>query len=254
MDAALINGMYARIAGPAQGRTLVLLHAFADSGLSFTPLFDTPLGRRFHLVAVDLAGFGASPRQATIGTISQHAESVAAFIRALPATGSVGLIAHSMTSMIAVEAARRLGGRFGGLFSVEGNLTAEDAYFSGRAADFDDPDAFKRQFLDGIWALAQTKPIFRRYFATVLAADPIAMWDLGRDARRVSVDDGPGRNYRSVHPTLYYWSAESTSETSRRWLERSGLDHRRFTNASHWPMIDQPEATAQAIETFYDGL
>ena len=56
--------------------------------------------------------------------------------------------------MIAVEAAARLGDGFGGLFSIEGNLTADDAFFSGRAAEFTDPVAFKHCFLDDIWLLA----------------------------------------------------------------------------------------------------
>ena len=42
MEVTLINGQFVRMAGPPGGRTLILLHAFADSGLAFTPLFATP--------------------------------------------------------------------------------------------------------------------------------------------------------------------------------------------------------------------
>ncbi len=72
MDVALINGLFVRMAGPPAGRTLVLLHVFADSGLAFTPLFATPLADRFRLVAPDLAGFGASPPRHNVRT-SAHA-------------------------------------------------------------------------------------------------------------------------------------------------------------------------------------
>jgi uridine phosphorylase len=74
---------------------------------------------------------------------------------------TVGLVAHSVASMIAVETVPRLGVPFGGLFSIEGNLTAEDAYLSGRAADFDDADKFKQHFVDHIWTMAQTHPVMR---------------------------------------------------------------------------------------------
>lgn len=32
------------------------------------------------------------------------------------------------------------------------------------------------------------------------------------------------------------------------------LKQRQFTNASHWPMVDQPEQTAEAISAFFDGI
>jgi hypothetical protein len=73
----------------------------------------------------------------------------------------------------------RLGELFGGLFSIERNLLADDAYFSGRAADFDDAFLFKQRFLDDIWNMAQTRNILRRFFASAVLADPIAMWTRG---------------------------------------------------------------------------
>lgn len=254
MDVTLINGMFVRAVGPPSGCMLVFIHAFADSGQSFLPLFDTPLARRFRLVAVDLAGFGASPRREDIRTLAEHGQAIVTVVDNLAGTQPVGLVAHSVASMIAVEATQRLGPRFAGLFSIEGNLTADDAYFSGRAADFEDPQAFKRRFLDDVWEMAQTRRIFRHYFAMAMGADAVAMWHLGRDARRLSVEDGPGRAYDRIRPSLYYWSVENTTAASREWIERSGLAHRCFTGSSHWPMSDQPEATAQAIEAFYADL
>lgn len=136
MDIALADGMFIRMAGRRGSRSLLFIHAVADCGLAFTPLFATPLAETFRLVAVDLPGFGASPRQDDVLTISQHAEAIVMLTRCLASSGPIGLVGHSVGSMIAVEAASRLGEHFGGLFSIEGNLTAEDAYFSGRAADF----------------------------------------------------------------------------------------------------------------------
>ncbi len=251
MDIALHDGLLIRLAGPAKGGTLVFIHALADCGLAFTPLFATPLAEEFRLVAVDLAGCGASPRRDDVLTIAQHAEAIAALARSLSASGPIGLVGHSVGAMIAVETAARLGGRFGGLFSIEGNLTAEDAYFSGRAADFDDPDALKQRFLDDLWKMGHERPILRRFHAMATMADALAMWSLGRDARRLSIGDAPGRAYRRVRPSLYYWSAKSTMPSTRDWIANSGLAHQRFTDASHWPMIDQPSATAQAIQAFF---
>jgi pimeloyl-ACP methyl ester carboxylesterase len=246
--------MFVRMAGPASGRTLLFVHAMADCGLAFTPLFATPLAETFRLVVVDLPGFGASPRQDEVLTISQHAEALARFARSLSSSGRIGLVGHSVGSMIAVEAATHLGERFCGLFSIEGNLTAEDAYFSGRAADFDDPYAFKQRFLDDLWNMAQAQPILRRFHGTAAMADPVAMWSLGRDARRLSIGDAPGRAYLRIRPSLYYWSPLSTAENTRDWIAASGMAHLQFTDASHWPTVDRPAATARAIQSFFNGV
>jgi pimeloyl-ACP methyl ester carboxylesterase len=254
MEVALINGLFVRMTGPPAGPTLILLHAFADSSQAFIPLFAMPLADRFRRVAVDLAGFGASPPSDNVHTIAEHAEAVAALVASLPTRGPVGLVAHSVTSMIAVEAVPRLSTPFAGLFSIEGNLTAQDAYFSGRAADFADPVAFKQQFLDDVWAMAGEQLTLRRYFAGAVLADPIAMWELGRDARRRSIDDGPGQAFRRIRPSLYYWSPASTVEATRRWIAQSGIAQRQFAEASHWPMVDRPEDTAQAIYAFFEQM
>jgi len=73
VDAAVVNGLFLRLAGARDGAPLVLLHAVADSGLAFAPLFDTPLADRHRLIVVDLAGFGASPRQEGVRTMTEHA-------------------------------------------------------------------------------------------------------------------------------------------------------------------------------------
>lgn len=249
MDVALHDGMLIRAAGPADGGTILFIPCLADCGLAYTPLFATPLAQAFRLVAVDLPGCGASPRRDDVLTIAQHAEALAALASALP--GPIGLVGHSVGSMIAVETARRLGERFGGLFSIEGNLTAEDAYFSGRAADFDDPHAFKQRFLDDLWTMGQEQPILRRFHAMATMADAVGMWTLGRDARRLSVGDAPGQAYLRVRPSHYYWSPASTVPTTRDWIAGNGLAQQQFADASHWPMIDQPFATAQAMLAFF---
>jgi pimeloyl-ACP methyl ester carboxylesterase len=251
MDIAVVDGTFIRMAGPAHGRTLLFVHAMADCGLAFTPLFATPLAETFRLIAVDLSGFGASPRQDQVLTVSQHAEAIVTLVRSLASSGPVGLVGHSVGSMIAVEAASHLGERFDGLFSIEGNLTAEDAYFSGRAADFDDPYLFKQRFLDDVWNMAQAETILRRFHGMATLADAVAMWNLGRDARRLSIGDAPGQAYLRVRPSLYYWSPHSTVERTQGWIAAAGMAHQQFADASHWPTVDQPAATARAIQAFF---
>jgi pimeloyl-ACP methyl ester carboxylesterase len=102
--------------------------------------------------------------------------------------------------------------------------------------------------------MAQTHPVLRRYYAAIHLADPEAMWRLGCDARRLSIGDAPGQAYRQIHPARHYWSPANTAQGTRHWIEASGIDQQQFTDASHWPMIDRPQETAQAIASFYENL
>lgn len=106
MDVALHDGVLIRTAGPDRAPTLLFIHALADCSLAYAPLFATPLADEFRLVAVDLPGCGASPRRDDVLTIAQHAEALVALARSLSPSGPIGLVGHSVGSMIAVEAAR----------------------------------------------------------------------------------------------------------------------------------------------------
>jgi pimeloyl-ACP methyl ester carboxylesterase len=94
----------------------------------------------------------------------------------------------------------------------------------------------------------------RRFHAMATMADAVALWNLGRDAKRVSVGDAPGRAYLRIRPSLYYWSADSTEPGTRDWIIANGLPQSQFSDATHWPMIDRPAETAEAMQRFFGGI
>ena len=250
-----VDGALLRIVGSDDAPTLMLLAGFPDNGYLFEPLFSHELARRYRLVAIDLWGFGASPARDDCGTIAEHARALAALISTYVPDRPVGLVGHSIAATIWVQVAAVLGDRIGGLFSIEGNLTPDDAFFSGKAADYGDPYEFKRGFLEQVWELGLSSNTMRRYYAGAAVANATAMWALGRDAKRISVGDEPGRSYKEMaQPSLYFWSKESTPKATRAWIEQSGIDHQIYTGAGHWPTIDQPEVTATAIAGFFDKV
>jgi pimeloyl-ACP methyl ester carboxylesterase len=249
----IVDGMLVRTVGPIDAPCLLMIHAFACCGADFIPLFNTELADAYRLIAVDLPGFGGSPRLVS-GTISDHAMVLAGLVEKLSQGKRAGLVAHSVGSMVAVEAIRQMKIEPSGLFTIEGNLTASDAYFSGKAADFNDPHEFKVAFLDALWKSSNEMPIFKTYHADAALADAEAMWQLGCHARRMSVGDAPGRAYLSLScPTQYYWSAENVPAETMKWIAASGISNLQFTGASHWPMIDIPAETSKAMRDFFDG-
>ncbi len=252
---AFLGDLYVRRAGARERTKLVCLHGFADSGLMFTPLFGTDLALEFEIVAVDLPGFGMSPRQAGVETIVDHAEAAVELVKKISPSAPIGFVAHSVASAIAVCAVQRLPGAVLGVFSIEGNLCEEDAYFTGCAIEWENANDFKAQFLEQIRELAETQPIFRRYERAVAAADAVAMWQLGRDAWRLSQRDAMGHAYANLSvPALYYWSRRSTGRHAQDFIAGSGIRSREFEHASHWPTVDAPESTAEAIGAFFTAL
>lgn len=253
---SVVDNLLVRSAGPADAPTLVLLHGLADSGAMFVPLFDTPLAERYRLVAIDMPGFGASPARADVATIGEHARALTTLLEQLvPAGERYGIVAHSIAAMVVTDAAQSLGDAMAGLFSIEGNLTLADAYFSGRAATYDDPRRFQADFVDYLWGAGRDHPILRRYYASVIRADAHATWAIARDAFTRSATSPPGEAFRAVRqPKRYYWGTGNTPEETKAWLADSGIDHEAYHDASHWPTIDAAEATAGAIGRFFDGV
>ena len=250
----VFNDVFVRRLGALGAPKLICLHGFADSGQMFAPLSETALGEEFELVVPDLPGFGASPRDSSVNRIRDFARAVAAIATRVSPGEPVGLIGHSIASAIAVDTVAELPKAPLGVFSIEGNLTEEDAYFSGKAAEWDSASSFKEAFCAEIWRGSERDPELRRYFGGVVMADAEAMWNLGRDARRVSVGDAVGRAYRALDvPTLYYWGLATTSERTREFIESSSLPNRRYEVESHWPTVASPAATATAIGDFFSS-
>ena len=223
---------------------LILLAGFGDGGEMFAPLQDTPLAEHYRLLPLDLPGFTGAP--ALSGQTSLEALAEVVHEVAVREDARV-LVAHSVASIIASLAAGRADSPVETIVSLEGNLTAEDAYFSGTAADYDDAEAFKTAFLARLEEMAETQPVVRRYVETVRHADPRALWELGCDARRFSETHIPGDVLSRAADAIYVHNPDNCAPTSLQWLARSGMKAVVLEGASHWPSVDQPELLAQKI-------
>lgn len=222
---------------------MLMIAGFGDNASMFAPLRETELARRFQLVPLDLPGFGA-PALPGHTTLNRLAEFVADAAR----DHGAGLIAaHSVASIIASLAALRDGCPLRTIVSLEGNISAEDAYFSGTAADYDGPNAFRSAFLARLDAMAAEAPIIRRYREIVARADPQALWDLGRDARAFSDAHVPGEVLRRAADVLYLYNPDNCPRATLDWLSRNPMRHAILTGATHWKSVDQPNELSDRI-------
>jgi pimeloyl-ACP methyl ester carboxylesterase len=222
---------------------MVLIAGFGDNRSVFDPLLQTRLSQAYRLTAIDLPGFGAPPLRGRT-TLQRLAEFVDAQARQLKART---VLAHSVASIIASLAALRAGSPIDTILSLEGNLTADDAYFSGMAAEFDGPDEFRAAFLTRLAATARIDPNIERYRTAVESADAKALWELGVDTHAFSTAKTPGDVLARTQSVSYFYNPANMSAASLAWLETSNLRRVCVDGASHWKCFDQPALLAERI-------
>lgn len=222
---------------------MILVAGFGDNRSVFEPLLQTKLARAYSLAAIDLPGFGAPPLPGRT-TLDRLAEVVDAHARRF---SSSIVLAHSVASIIASLAALRAGSPIDTILSLEGNLTADDAYFSGMAAEFDEPDKFRQAFLARLAELERTDANIARYRIAVESADPRALWELGVDVHAFSPVQTPGDALARTERVAYFYNPTNMSSASLAWLEKSRLMGVRLSGASHWRCFDQPDVLAERL-------
>jgi pimeloyl-ACP methyl ester carboxylesterase len=223
--------------------TILFIAGFGDNASMFEGLSNTHLAETYRLLPINLPGFGA-PAQKSQTTLEALAELVADKAKE---AGAEIIVAHSVASIIASFAAQRSDCPLKTIISLEGNITAEDAYFSGTAADFDDPGEFRAAFLERLDQMAENSPIIARYRQSVSEADQLALWQLGTDARRFSSQHVPGEVLKSSGNVVYLYNPENCPEPTIQWLEHNPMERILLTNATHWKSVDQPEQLADKI-------
>ena len=151
------------------------------------------------------------------------------------AVGASGILAHSVASIIATLAAQRQGSPVTTIISLEGNLAPEDAYFSGTAAQYQNPEDFRAAFLARLGEMAKGQPEVARYKAQVETADPQALWELGCDANAYSESNVPGDALNKAAQAVYIYNPENISPSARQWLQKNAFNRHawRLSLAEH---------------------
>ena len=224
---------------------IAMIAGFGDNASMYDGLRGTALAQKYELLLLNLPGFGATALGGKT-TLASLADWLAI---EMERQGARIIAAHSVASIIATLATRNPKSTIDHILSLEGNLLAGDAYFSGRANEHSDPQSFLEWFTPRIAKRGESDPILARYAKEVARADPQALWELGCDAHRFSQGNHPGEMLREVPRATYFYNSENCAKASMEWLHASDLPAVELLGASHWPSIDAPEELSQAIET-----
>jgi pimeloyl-ACP methyl ester carboxylesterase len=229
---------------PSADIDIWFLPALGDSHLCFRGIFSHPICQRMRALLFDLPGHGASPARSTGLTIEDAAIIWRDLIVRFSSSRRVVLVGHSMAGIVATRAAQMLDCSL--LISLEGNLTLADAYFSGQAARFDEPEVFHGWFQSRILEMAKDDEVLRRYSCSLEFADPKTLWTLGRSVLSYS---SPGDDLLGLTcPSIYYWDPGSTTSESKAFLAAHTLRQRTLEGLGHWPMVTSPAQFYAAVE------
>jgi pimeloyl-ACP methyl ester carboxylesterase len=116
--------------------SIVFIHGFGSAKEHFRRAFDSPPLAGYTLIAVDLVGFGRSRGPERFDYTMAEQARVALQVLDRLDVRTFHLCAHSMGGLVAMRLAEQEPERALSLIDMEGNLTPEDCFFSGRVAGF----------------------------------------------------------------------------------------------------------------------
>jgi pimeloyl-ACP methyl ester carboxylesterase len=238
---------------------LLCLPGWCENRTAFSRLVELA-GQHRRALSVDWRGHGDSPPAAADFTSKDLVGDLVAFLDER-GIGSVVPVTISHAGWIAVALRRRLGERVERAVFLDWIMTPPPAAFLATLNGLRDPDRFRktRAALFSSWMGRSNVPEVIRHIADEMGGYGQEMW--ARAAREIVLAYGqwgsPQHALASIHPSLpvlhlyaqpkedaYLWAQEAFS-AAHPWFRV-----RRLHGETHFPSLEIPEETAEAVEAF----
>lgn len=257
--------------GAEERQIALFIHGWSSSWYALSPLF-AEFNRRYRVMAVDLPGFGDSPRLEERTTIPAYADLLAQLIREVT-DKPVVLIGHSMGGMTSLTLTLRHPELVERMILVCPTISGKLSMFINM---FVSPVTFLERFYVANWLIALLEPYFLRItdrlmrpasFAdrTHITEDEYTM--LRADARRAGQGRVRAECYRAMlendlrsklsqidKPALVIWGMEDNTvplrDASVVATEMPDADLRVIPNAGHWPQFETRDLTRRYVRAF----
>jgi pimeloyl-ACP methyl ester carboxylesterase len=272
MPVYTINGRDLHVHEEGEGRKVaILIHGWSSSWFAMSPLLALLTARGYRCLAVDLPGYGKSPKLPERVTISAYRELIAGLIREV-SEKPVVLIGHSMGGMTSITLAKahpELVERMVLLCpTISGNLSTRINITLGPFV------LLERSPITNalVTALEPLMPVTDRLLRPALFAhrtrikeedyERIKADTRRRDQGRIRAEcfwamrdnDLRGKIGDIKTPTLIIWGMEDNTvplrDASLVAEEWPDADLRIIPNAGHWPHFEAPKVTEQYIRGF----
>ncbi|MCC6970427.1 MAG: alpha/beta fold hydrolase [Phycisphaerales bacterium] len=243
-----------------RGRPLVLLHGFPIDRSMWRPL-TPPIRDGWRVIAPDLPGFGESTVRAQC-SIADLADAVFAVLDAIGVREKIVLGGLSMGGIVCFDAWRRYAHRIAAILLIDTRPNAETA--EGRAARYsvalsvekDGPKVVADSMRGRLFALATPADLQEQWFARISAQPRIGTAACAR-ALGDRADSWPTLATINV-PTLIIvgdQDAITPPDLAKEMHTKITGSHLAIINgAGHMPPVEQPSATADAINAFLGYL
>ena len=250
--------------GPASGETIVMIHGFGankDNWLRFAKFFT----ERYHVIALDLPGFGDSSKPDASYDVGTQAERVTAFVKAL-GLSKVHLIGNSMGGHIAALYAARHPEQVLSLALLDNaGVTSPKKSELYEMLERNEPNPL----------VARDPESFAKLVSFVFVQPPnvpanVQRYMAEQASARSEQNDKVFKHLRERYiplepelpkiqaPTLLLWGDKdrvldvSSIEVMRPLLKKPSVVI--MKDCGHVPMIERPEETAQHYQAFLDGI
>jgi len=240
------------------GKAAILyLHGLGNAMDDFLPMANHDALTSSRLLSFDFPGSGASnyfdelPLQ-----VDDLVELTRQFVNALQLDDFV-IVGHSMGGLIALLFCEACPSAVRGFVNIEGNLAPEDCMFSRKvvALDFESFETTLFPELKKGLASAQG-PGFARYLASLEnGASTRAFYDYAFQTVAYSDHGNLLDRFLALNiPKLFVYGSENEQLSYLPKLHASSCTVARIDNANHLPFHDNPNAFAEALAAFVNGL
>ena len=221
-------------------QSIWFFHGFADSGLAYQEVFDSPLNQEFNLYVVDLPGFGASPVNPEISSMKAQADLLSGIIQAeTHGQGKVNIVAHSIGALIGTWICQSLEENIHCYFNVEGNLTEADSYFSCKPLNFPTAQEFAESFKEEIFELSKSEDRYKRYYSSLLLASPEGMRNWSLSSQEHINGNKCGFEFKDLDcKKVYLWGDVDTPRETQAFLQEHRIPKQLDQGVGHWHMIE----------------
>lgn len=228
-------------------------HGFADSGLAYKEVFNSPLNEEFNLFVVDFPGFGVSPLQSNFISIKEHAQLISKIINEIttPQT-KINIVAHSLGALIGTWVCQNLKERINYYFNIEGNLTEADSYFSSKPLQFKSANEFAESFKIEIFEKAKIEERYKRYYSSLRFAEPEGMRNWSLTSQEHILGNKCGIEFKELPcKKVYIWGDVDTPKETQLFIDKNEIPNHLYKGIGHWHMV---ENSTQFYTDIYEKL